>query len=58
MRDRLKAIADAIIWTLIGAVIASFMWANAWPDQRPLQPCVPLYDQTGLECCQPVNPDL
>lgn len=47
-----EKIVETIILIGVGWAAASVFWASKTPDQPIYQPCVPIYDQTGLECCQ------
>lgn len=56
MNDPLKEVASAVVCFLLGSMVASLAWSRMIPDE-PKQTCVPLYNETGLECCQPINPE-
>lgn len=51
----LEKIVEAAILIGVGWITASIYWASLTPDQ-PKEACVPLYSETGLECCQ-LNPE-
>lgn len=49
MRNALLTLAMAVVWAAVGAAVATILWARS---DKPEGPCIPIYDQTGLECCQ------
>jgi hypothetical protein len=51
--SRLDLMLLVLVAAAYGAILSSFAWALAMPDQPP-EPriCVPIYNETGLECCK------
>lgn len=43
-----------LIGLLVGFGVASVLWASRLPDQpvENKRMCIPLYDETGLECVE------
>lgn len=48
----MKRLLEAMLFLAVGGMLSSIYWAAYTPDQPPERVCVPLYDETGLECCQ------